>query len=250
MNYLIATDWARLFRPEMSLLEILIRGTLVYVTLCVLLRFLLKRQAGRISLPDLLVVSVIAGVARNPLVKDAYSIPDGLAVVAVVISWSYALDWLCYYSPLVHKLFHPNPVVLIQDGRILKENLRRELITESQLLSQLRQHGLDDPAEVAKAVLEGSGHVSVIRKENPCGQPANGCQPNRTPKDAARLLAQPDTSWSSEEAAFLRATARLREVIDWHEQRIAELRQALTEAQSVLAANGVRRAINDQGRPA
>src|SRR5262249_1786367 len=107
MNYLIATDWERLFRPEMSLLEILIRGTLIYLTLCLLLRVLLKRQAGKISLPDLLVVSVVAGVSRNPLVKDAYSITDGLAVVVVVLSWSYALDWLCYFSPLVHKLFHP-----------------------------------------------------------------------------------------------------------------------------------------------
>ena len=243
MNYLIAVDWARVFCPEMSLLEILIRGTLIYVTLCLLLRVLLKRQAGKISLPDLLVVAVIAGVARNPLVKDAYSIPDGLAVVAVVISWSYALDWLCYYSPLVHKLFHPDPVILIRDGRIQQENLRRELMTESQLLAQLRQQGLDDPADVAEAVLEGSGHVSVIRKEDA------SARPNGTAKGAAQVLAQPDTAWSSEEAAFLRATARLREVIDWHEQRIAELQQALAEAQGVLAAHGVRRTTNDQGRP-
>ncbi len=164
----LQTDWAQLFRLEMSLPEIVIRGTLVYITLCLLLRIVLKRQAGKVSMSDLLVVSIIAGVCRNPLVRDAYSIPDGLAVVVVVLAWSYALDWLSYHSSLAHRLMHPKPVVLIRDGTVLYANLRRELITENQLCCQLRQNGILDPAQVAEAVLEGSGHISVIKKEDAC----------------------------------------------------------------------------------
>src|SRR5438105_4442706 len=137
MERLLETDWSRLFTPEMSIPEVLVRGTLVYLALCVLLRVILKRQAGKLSLSDLLVVAVVAGVCRNPLVRDAYSVPDGLAVVAVVLGWSYALDWLCYHSRLAHKLLHPRPVVLIRDGVVLRENLHQELMTDSQLECQL-----------------------------------------------------------------------------------------------------------------
>src|SRR5436190_14245909 len=105
MDFLWQTDWARLFVPEMSLLEILIRGTLTYVGLCLLLRIVLKRQAGKVSMSDLLVVSIVAGVCRNPLIKDAYSITDGMLVVATVLAWSFFVDWLSYRFSFIHALF-------------------------------------------------------------------------------------------------------------------------------------------------
>src|SRR5205823_3203362 len=98
MQFLWTTDWGRVFTPEMSLLEILVRGTLTYLGLCLLLRFVLKRQMGQMSLSDLLVVALVAGVCRNPLVRDTYSVTDGLLVVATVLAWSFALDWLCFHS--------------------------------------------------------------------------------------------------------------------------------------------------------
>jgi uncharacterized membrane protein YcaP (DUF421 family) len=247
MNFLQDTDWHRLFWPQMSLPEVLIRGTLVYVSLCILLRVILKRQAGKIGLADLLVVSVVAGVCRNPLVRDAYSVPDGLAVVAVVLGWGYALDWLSYHSPLAHKLFHPRQVVLIRDGRVEEGNLRHELMTDSQLLCQLRQQGVTGPEQVAEAVLEGSGAVSVIRKESitprpalltrPCDSPATNGARAETP--GAPLTARVAGEEPSAVDEFLRAITRL-------EEEVASLKE-------LLAAHGVRwngaRAEPRRGRP-
>src|SRR5947199_9261897 len=107
MEFLWQPDWQALFTPKMSLLEVLVRGTLIYLAVCLLLRVVLKRQAGKVSLSDLLVVTLVAGVCRNPLVRDAYSITDGVLVVATVLSWSFALDWLSYYVPFIHMLLHP-----------------------------------------------------------------------------------------------------------------------------------------------
>jgi uncharacterized membrane protein YcaP (DUF421 family) len=210
MGYLIDVDWARLFRPEMSLLEVLIRGVVVYITLCLLLRIILKRQAGKIGLADLLVVTIVSGVCRNPLVRDAYSLPDGLAVVVVVLCLSYSLDFLCYYSPRIHALLHPSPVVLIRDGAIDKESLRHELMTEAQLLSQLRQHGLQTPVRVAAATLEGSGQVSVIL---------------RTPQPASDgpLLDQPVTV--------------LRQHLAWHDEQIRKHQAAATTLKDLLSSD-------------
>lgn len=165
MNSLWETDWDKLFKLQMSLPEILIRGTVIYVGVCLMLRVVLKRQAGKVALSDLLIVSILAGICRNPLVRDAYSIPDGLLQMAVVLAWSYAMDWASFYSPLVHKLLHPKPVLLVEDGKIQMEHLRHELMTVSQLLCQLRQHGVKDPGEVQQAMLEGSGQVSVIKQQ-------------------------------------------------------------------------------------
>src|SRR3954469_2068793 len=98
MDFLWRVDWHALVVPKLSVLEILIRGAAVYVGVCLLLRMVLKRQAGKVSLSDLLVVTLVAGVCRNPLVADGYSISDGLGVVTVVLLCSYAVDLLCYHS--------------------------------------------------------------------------------------------------------------------------------------------------------
>lgn len=177
MEALLHVNWHKLFVPQLSLAEILIRGLLVYLGLCLLLRIVLKRQAGKVSLSDLLVVTLVAGICRNPLVTDAYSILDGLGVVAVVLLSSYTVDWLSYYSPFVHRLVHPPRVQLIKDGEVLHDHLRRELMTESQLLCQLRYRGLADPAMVEEAWIESSGEISLIRK------------PDRTAEELAELRA-------------------------------------------------------------
>ena len=219
MGYLIDVDWAALFRPEMSLLEVLVRGVVVYAALCIFLRIILKRQAGKIALADLLVVSLISGVCRNPLIRDAYSIPDGIAVVVVVLSMSYSLDFLCYYVPRVHGLLHPPPVVLVRDGEIDKENLRRELMTESQLLSQLRHHGLETAAQAAKAILEGSGQLSVIPKSG------RG--------DTVRTRFDPGTDALAQPRD---ARLKMREDLAWHEEQIRKHQTAVAALKTLVSA--------------
>jgi len=164
MEFLWRTDWNRLFVPEMSLLEILIRGTITYLTLCLLLRVILKRQAGKVSMSDLLVVTIVAGLCRNPLIKDAYSVTDGVLVIATVLGWGFFLDWLSYRVPFIHGLLHSPPVQLIRDGQVLHENLEGEFMTESRLKCKLRSKGVREPEEVAEAWMEGDGQVSVIKK--------------------------------------------------------------------------------------
>ncbi|HSK08850.1 MAG TPA: YetF domain-containing protein [Vicinamibacterales bacterium] len=167
----MALDWGELFVPQTPLLETLIRGTLVYLGLFLLLRLVLKRQSGAVGLTDLLVIVLIADAAQNAMADDYRSIPDGLLLVTVIVFWSHALDWLGYRFPALNRLVHPPPLPLVRDGLMLRRNMRRELITETELKSQLREQGVADLGQVKVACMEGDGRISVVRVDEERTEP-------------------------------------------------------------------------------
>lgn len=179
MDSLLSIDWQALFAPQFSLLEMVVRGVAVYLGVSLLLRFVLKRQAGKIGLSDLLVVMLVAGVCRNPLVADAYSITDGLGVVAVVLGCSFLVDAASYHIPWVRRIINPEPVLLIRDGKVLEESLQREMMNEAQLLAKLRGHGTNDISQVAEAWIESSGDISVVRYSGDRGHDSSKGQSGR-----------------------------------------------------------------------
>lgn len=153
-----------MFIPSLHLGEIFLRGTLVYLFLFSLLR-VMRRQAGAIGISDLLVVVLIADAAQNAMASEYKSITEGLVLVATIVFWDYFLDWLGYRFPAVRRLLRPAPLLLIKDGRIQRRNLKQEMITEEELMSQLREQGVESVEEVEKSYMEGDGHISVITKD-------------------------------------------------------------------------------------
>jgi uncharacterized membrane protein YcaP (DUF421 family) len=145
--------------------EIILRGTIVYLFLFGLLR-ILRRGAGTIGISDLLVVVLIADAAQNAMASEYKSITEGLILVATIVFWDYFLDWLGYRFPSVRRLVRPSPLSLIKDGRIQRRNLRREMITEEELIEQLREHGVESVDQVKESYIEGDGHISVIAKDS------------------------------------------------------------------------------------
>lgn len=162
MKIIQGIDWQALLIPDTPLLEIFIRGSLTYLALLFLLRMILKRQAGTVGMSDLLVMVLIADAAQNGMADDYKSLPDGILLVATLIFWNFALEWLGYHFPRLERFLHPDPLPLIQNGQMIEHAMKRELITESELLSQLRQQGIRNLGEVERAYLEGDGHISVI----------------------------------------------------------------------------------------
>jgi uncharacterized membrane protein YcaP (DUF421 family) len=158
-------DWSKLFLPDTPLLEIFIRGSVMYLCIFFLLRFVLKRQAGTIGVADILVLVLISDAAQNAMADEYVSIPDGILLVSTIVFWSYTLDWLGYHFPRFERVLHPPPLRLIKDGRLVRQNMRRELITEQELMSQLRQQGVSDMHGVKEACMEGDGHISIVQQK-------------------------------------------------------------------------------------
>jgi uncharacterized membrane protein YcaP (DUF421 family) len=96
------------------------------------------------------------------MAADYHSITNGLVLVATIFLTSFAVDWLAYRVPRIQRFVHPERKPLIVDGRIIRRTLADELMTEQELLTQLRLNGIDAVEDVRAAYLEGNGEVSVI----------------------------------------------------------------------------------------
>lgn len=162
MEFLFKVDWYKLFLPSVSIAEHFLRGTVVYLTLFAIIRFLPNRQIGAVGITDLLVVILFANAAQNAIASSYTSITDGLILIGVIILWSYGLNWLGCKFPRIQRILAPPPLLLVKNGRLLRRNMQKELITEGELWVQLRKQGVDDLRDVHLAFMETDGTISVI----------------------------------------------------------------------------------------
>lgn len=156
-------DWHSMFVPTESILEIVIRGTIMYLGMYAILR-IFRRQAGTLGVADLLVIVVIADAAQNGMAGDSRSITEALLLIAVIVLWDLGLDWLGFKFTFFGRLLEPKPLLLIKDGEIKRRNLEKEFITDDELTSQLRLLGIRDLTKVEECYLESNGRFSVLTK--------------------------------------------------------------------------------------
>jgi uncharacterized membrane protein YcaP (DUF421 family) len=154
---------SEMFTFTLSPWELILRGTLVYWFLFVLFRFILRRDSGSIGIADILVVVLIADAAQNGMAGEYKSVGEGFVLIGTIAFWNYLIDWMSFRFAWFARFSEAPPVILVRHGHILHRNLRREMITEDELASQLRQNGIEDLKEVRRATLEPDGHLSVIR---------------------------------------------------------------------------------------
>jgi uncharacterized membrane protein YcaP (DUF421 family) len=154
-----------MLEPTMHLGEVFLRGSIVYLFLFFLLRGL-RREAGAIGISDLLVVVLIADAAQNAMSKEYKSITEGVILVGTIAFWDYSFDWLGYRFPAIQRLLRPAPLPLVKDGRIQRQNMRREMITKDELMALLREQGIENVEDVKKCCLEGDGQISVIKRDS------------------------------------------------------------------------------------
>lgn len=156
-------DWQAMFIPQTTVLEVIVRGTIMYFVLFLILRFFMKRQAGGLGIADVLVIVLIADAAQNGMAADYKSVTEGALLVLTIAFWDFVLDWLGYRVPAIGHFIQPPPIPLIQDGHLMQRNMRAEMISKEELMSQLRQQGIEDPRQVKRACMEGNGNISVVR---------------------------------------------------------------------------------------
>jgi uncharacterized membrane protein YcaP (DUF421 family) len=164
MDNFFDVDWRELFSLTMPLMEILVRGTVVYWFLFLIFRFIVRRDIGAVGIADILILVIVADASQNAMSGESSSVADGMVLITVLIGWNLFFNWLSFRFPGIRRFAESSSLCLITNGKILKHNLRKEFITEEELWQKLREEGIDSLDQVKNMYLEPDGAFSVIKK--------------------------------------------------------------------------------------
>lgn len=156
-------DWTGMFEFSISPWELILRGTLIYWLIFVLLRISGRRDMGSLGPADMLLLVLIADAAQNGMAGQYNSVSDGAVLIFTLVFWSAASNRIAFLFPVTRHFLEPNRVVLIKDGQFQLRGMRREYVSKEELLEQLRLQGIDDISKVRRAYMEASGNVSILK---------------------------------------------------------------------------------------
>lgn len=159
-------DFGQLFAFTTHPLELVVRGTVMYWFLFLLFRFVLRRDMASIGVADVLLLVLIADASQNAMSGGYESITEGFILVGTIAGWNRLLDIAAYRVPALRRVLEAKPLVLVQDGKLMRRNLRKELITIDELMAKLREEGVDQLQGVKTVTMESDGEISVIKKKS------------------------------------------------------------------------------------
>lgn len=153
------------FDLGVPLWEIVLRTAVVYVVVLGLLRLGGKRELGQMSPADLVVILIIANAVQNAMNGGDVSLIGGLVAAATLVGMNLLLGRLGRSIPVLGRLVVEEPTLLLQDGDPIQKNMRSEHVDVADIEMAAREHGIADLKEVAAAVLEVDGSISIIPRK-------------------------------------------------------------------------------------
>jgi len=146
-------------------MDIVLRASAIFILLYVLLRLYGKRQLGQMTPFEFVALVVVGDFIQQAITHNDFSITAGVLAVATFGFWSLVLGWISYRSDTMRRLLEGQPRILIQDGKLLDNILERDKITEAEVLSEMRLAGIARIDEVQWGILEPSGKISFLKKD-------------------------------------------------------------------------------------
>ncbi len=152
--------------PALFLVEIFARIIIIYIYTLFLMRITGKRGHGQLTLLELLMIISLGSAVGDVMFYPDVPITFALVVVTVVVGLEWVSARVKLSTPWLEWLINDKPEILIKDGKILRDVLRRENLSEQELFSMLREKGVEHAGQVRRCYLELSGHISVFKYEN------------------------------------------------------------------------------------
>ena len=139
-----------------------VRTVILYVVLIASVRIMGKRQIGQMEPTEFVVAMLIANLAAVPMQDGAIPLLSGIVPLLTVLGLELTFSFLVMKSLVFRRCLWGRPVILIDNGRVLQDNLRRTRVTIEELMSHLRQKDVLDIGSVQYAILETDGNLSVF----------------------------------------------------------------------------------------
>ena len=158
--------FAEMFELAMPWWEFVLRASIVYFILLVMIRASGKRTMGQLTPFDMLLVVLLGNAVQNALLGKDTSVGGGLLLAATLIVLNWIVGLVSARSPRVEAIIEGSPVLLARDGKIYRDVLRRELISRADFDKALREAGCTEVDEIRSAVLETNGHITIDTKKD------------------------------------------------------------------------------------
>jgi uncharacterized membrane protein YcaP (DUF421 family) len=147
--------------------EFIIRGVVVYIFLLVLLRLTGKRQVGQLATFDLVLLLILSNAVQNSMNGGDSSLVGGLISAVTLVVLNHLVGVATSSSRTIEVLVEGRPQVLVHNGKIYGNVLRRSQLTRNELDAAIRSAGCTGVAEVHVAILENSGSITVLPRPHP-----------------------------------------------------------------------------------
>lgn len=157
-------------------MDIVLRATFMFAVLYVLLRVLGKRELSQMTPFELVLLVVMGDLIQQGVTHNDFSVTGAALAILTFAFWGLVLSWTTYLFPRTRPLLEGEPRIIVRDGELLPDNLRRDRISRAEVESEMRLAGIASMQRVAWAILEPQGKISFIRKDD-----AEPRQPERGP---------------------------------------------------------------------
>lgn len=158
--------WENLMTPNVPVVNLIVRGLVVYLSVVILLRVSGKRQMGQMGATEFVAILLISNAVQNSMNGGDNSLTGGLVLACVLIVLSASISYLTFRSSMFRKVFEGTPTLVIRDGKLIEKNLYRESLSEPELHALLRKQGVHHLSEISLAILESDGTLSITRVDD------------------------------------------------------------------------------------
>ena len=147
-------------------MDIVLRGVFVFVFLYVLMRMIGRRELSSLEPFDLILLIVLGDAVQQGLTQDDYSLTGAFLAIGTIAIMQVAVSYANFRFPKLRPVLDGEPIVVVQDGKPIEKNLKRERVTIDDLAAAARQQNIAKIEDVQWAVMETSGAISFIKKSD------------------------------------------------------------------------------------
>ena len=146
-------------------MDVALRAIVLYLFLIFVMRVTGRRELAALSPIDLVLLIVLGDAIQQGLTQDDYSVTGALIAVSTIASMQVLTSYVGFKSRRLRKVLEGDPIVVIQDGKVIERNLKRERLTVDELCESMRLKQIGSIEDVEWAILEGNGEVSFLSKK-------------------------------------------------------------------------------------
>lgn len=143
-------------------MEIVIRATIVYFMIWILIRAMGKRELAQLGVFELVLLVTIGDLVQQGVTQEDFSVTGALLAIGTLAFWILVSSYVSFRFAPTRGLIEGNPVIVVRDGRVQREALRVERVTVEELIDAAREQGIPDLRVVRYGVLEASGKFSFL----------------------------------------------------------------------------------------